>query len=192
MKKPVSKFAFQVHNLQRYNAGAEAAAAAAAAASLSGGGSAFGAGTPAPGFGAAAAAAPAFGGAAAPAFGAAAAASTAAALSIAASASACPWCVRLPDSEARVLSRRNNASGDVRLWCPRASDLAPPAKEAGGGRGGDADDEATSAKYADALRHFQWHWSRGHPVLVREIPTVGICTLNQVDPSPITYSLSNP
>ena len=38
--------------------------------------------------------------------------------------SACPWCARLPDDESRVLSRRSNGAGDVRMWCPRASDLA--------------------------------------------------------------------
>ena len=93
----------------------------------------------------------------------------------------------MPDGESRVVSRRNNVRGDVRLWCPRASDLAPGPKEketaaaaaggdgdrAGGegGAGGAASTVNSAAKYADALRHFQWHWSRGHPVLVREIPT---------------------
>jgi hypothetical protein len=133
--------------------------------------------------------------------------------------SACPWCALLPDGEARVLSQRRNAQGDVRMWCPRAADLSSckedaearegtgavstsdgdgdgdeeghgdggrgrdpngdvdrgPGRDGGdGGRdrdGGGGDRPFTSAKYADTLRHFQWHWSRGHPVLVREIPT---------------------
>lgn len=42
--------------------------------------------------------------------------------------------------------------GADRVWCPVASEVDPSRED-----------------YAEKLRHFQWHWVRGHPVMVRDV-----------------------
>ena len=80
----------------------------------------------------------------------------------------------MSDAEAPVLSTRKNARGDVRVWCPRARDLASSAASSASQPAGHASEsnhgDVADDTYADRLRHFQWHWSRGHPVVVRDVP----------------------
>ena len=99
--------------------------------------------------------------------------------SSAAAAESCPRCARAPPSEWRVCSARG--SPDARVWTPLWRDVAPASleKTSSTERLSEPSEERkrpdffVSAAYAEALAHFQWHWSRGHPVLVRDAEGVG-------------------
>ena len=99
--------------------------------------------------------------------------------SSAAAAESCPWCARAPPSEWRVCSARG--SPDARVWTPLWRDVAPASleKTSSTERLSEPSEDRkrpdffVSAAYAEALAHFQWHWSRGHPVLVRDAEGVG-------------------
>ena len=96
-----------------------------------------------------------------------------------AAAESCPRCARAPPSEWRVCSARG--SPDARVWTPLWRDVAPVSleKTSSTERLSEPSEERkrpdffVSAAYAEALAHFQWHWSRGHPVLVRDAEGVG-------------------
>ena len=96
-----------------------------------------------------------------------------------AAAESCPRCARAPPSEWRVCSARG--SPDARVWTPLWRDVAPASleKTSSTERLSEPSEERkrpdffVSAAYAEALAHFQWHWSRGHPVLVRDAEGVG-------------------
>ena len=96
-----------------------------------------------------------------------------------AAAESCPRCARAPPSEWRVCSARG--SPDARVWTPLWRDVAPASleKTSSTERLSEPSEERkrpdffVSTAYAEALAHFQWHWSRGHPVLVRDAEGVG-------------------
>ena len=97
-----------------------------------------------------------------------------------AAAESCPRCARAPPSEWRVCSARG--SPDARVWTPLWRDVAPASleKTSSTERLSEPSEDRkrpdffVSAAYAEALAHFQWHWSRGHPVLVRDAEGVGV------------------
>ena len=68
----------------------------------------------------------------------------------------CPWCVNLPPSSPSI---RNG------VWCPSVAELFD--EESSG------DANTPKPTRPDALSHFQWHWTRGHPVLVRDVLSYG-------------------
>jgi lysine-specific demethylase 3 len=71
------------------------------------------------------------------------------------SGGACPWCCRIaaegPSNS--LLHACDGGSADDWLWAPCAAELEPECPAAA----------------ADVLAHFQWHWQRRQPVVVRNV-----------------------